>query len=179
MTAISQTLTQAFMLNYPLGAARKLEAMSPAEAAGILGEQKVHVTARVLERLVPRMTLAILLQMDDASAAELLESIDVALAVSLLAQVDNDKRAIWLGRMSKATADEFRTLLEYPEDSVGQLMNPAIFAFNKGTSVGEALAQLRHQRVHSLPHLFLLNDDMTLHSRVDVRRLVLADASVP
>lgn len=179
MTAISQTLTQAFMLNYPLGAARKLEAMSPAEASAILGEQKVHVAARVLERLAPRMTLAILLQMADASAAELLESIDVALAVSLLAQVDHEKRAIWFDRMSKATADEFRSLLEYPEDSVGQLMNPAIVAFNKSTSVGEALAQLRRQRVHSLPHLFLLNDDMTLHSRVDVQRLVLADAAVP
>jgi magnesium transporter len=174
-----QSLTQAFLLNYPLGAARKLEAMSPAEAAGILQEQKVHVAARVLERLAPRMTLAILLELPPSFAAELLESIDVALAVSSLAQVAAQRREEWLARMGKATADEFRTLLEYPEDSVGQLMNPAIVAFNKNTNVGEALAQLRRQQAHSLPHLFLLNDDMTLHSRVDLRRLVLAEASVP
>lgn len=178
MTAISQSLTQAFLLNHPHGAARKLETLEPAEAAAILNEQKVHVAARVLERLAPRMMLAILLELPEAFAAELLEGIDVALAVSLLAQTEMDKRTSWLGRMNKATADEFRTLLEYPEDSVGQLMNPAIFAFNKGTSVGEALAQLRRQRVHSLPHLFLLNDDMTLHSRVNVQRLVLADDAV-
>lgn len=176
---ISQTLTQAFLLNYPHGAARKLEALDPAEAADILGEQKVHAAARVLERLAPRMTLAILLELPAPFAAQLLESIDVAFAVSLLAQADSTRRAGWLDHMSKATAGEFRALLEYPENSVGQLMNPVIFAFNKSTSVGEALAQLRRQQVHSLPHLFLLNDDMTLHSRVDLRRLVLADESVP
>lgn len=179
MTNPLQSLTQAFLLNYPLGAARKLEAMSPQEAAGILREQKVHVAARVLERLAPNMALVLLLELPEAYAAELLESIDVAVAVSLLAQVDDERRTAWLGRMSKATADEFRTLLEYPDGTVGQLMNPGIVAFNKNTNVGEALAQLRRQRAHSLPHLFLLNDDMTLHSRVDLQRLVLADDSVP
>jgi magnesium transporter len=174
-----QSLTQAFLLNYPLGAARKLEAMSPEEAAGILQEQKVHVSARVLDRLAPRMTLAILLHFTDTLAAGVLESMDAAAVVSLLSQVDMEKRDAWLAHMSKVTADEFRTLLAYPENSVGQLMNPAIFAFNKSTSAGQALAQLRHQQVHSLPHMFLLNDDMTLHARVDLTRLILADAAVP
>jgi magnesium transporter len=174
-----QSLTQAFLLNYPLGAARKLEAMSPLEAAGILREQKAHVGARVLDRLAPRMTLAILLELDAAEAAGLLAGMDVSAVVSLLSQADADPRETWLGHMSKATADEFRALLEYPENSVGRLMNPKIFAFNKSTSAGQALNQLRRQGVHSLPHLFLLNDDMTLHARVDVRRLVLADPLVP
>lgn len=174
-----QSLTQAFLLNYPLGAARKLEAMSPAEAAGILREQKVHVGARVLDRLAPRMTLALLCELPDVFVASLLESMDVAIVVGLLAQADAERRTAWLAHMGKATADEFRALLAYPEDSVGQLMNPAIIAFNKATSAGQALAQLRRQQVHSLPHLFLLNDDMTLHSRVDLKRLILADAAVP
>lgn len=174
-----QSLTQAFLLNYPLGAARKLEAMSPAEAAGILREQKAHVGARVLDRLAPRMGLAILLEFTAAEVAGLLESMDVSVVVSLLSQADADRREAWLAHMNKTTADEFRALLEYPENSVGQLMNPKIFAFNKSTSAGQALNQLRHQGVQRLPHLFLLNDDMTLHARVDVRRLVLADPAAP
>jgi magnesium transporter len=174
-----QSLTQAFLLNYPLGAARKLEAMSPEEAASILREQKVHVSARVLDRLAPRMTLAILLELPDALVAGVLESMDVATVVGLLSQAGAERREGWLGYMGKATAEEFRTLLEYPENSVGQLMNPAIFAFNKSTTAGQALAQLRRQQVQSLPHLFLLNDDMTLHARVDLKRLILADTTVP
>jgi magnesium transporter len=174
-----QSLTQAFLLNYPLGAARKLEAMSPAEAAGILRVQKGHVSARVLDRLAPRITLAILCELDSALAATMLESMDVSAVVNVLSQADSERREAWLGSMNKATANEFRALLEYPENSVGQLMNPKIFAFNKSTSAGQALTQLRRQGVFSLPHLFLLNDDMTLHARVDVTRLVLADPAAP
>jgi magnesium transporter len=178
-TPVSQSLTQAFLLDYPLGAARKLEAMSPAEAAAILREQRVHVSARVLDRLAPRTTLAILLDLPDALTANILQNMDVSIALGLLSQATDARRATWFGGMTKAAADEFRTLLEYPENSVGQLMNPATLAFNKSTTTGEALAQLRRQQVQSLPHLFLLNDDMTLHARVDVQRMILADAAVP
>ncbi len=153
--------------------------MSPAEAAGILLQQKVHVSSRVLDRLAPRMTQAILLDLPNDQAAGMLENMDVGIVIDLLSQVSGDKRDTWLGQMNKATADEFRTLLDYPENSVGQLMNPAIFAFNKSTGAGQALAQLRRQQVQSLPHLFLLNDDMTLHARVDLQRLILAEATVP
>ncbi|MEY4642504.1 MAG: hypothetical protein RLZZ227_2498 [Pseudomonadota bacterium] len=179
LTPVSHSLTQAFLLNYPLGAARKLEAMSPREAAGVLQEQRAHVSARVLDRLAPRTTLAILLNLPNPLAANILQNMDASHALAVLGQAAGDERAAWFERMTKAGADEFRTLLEYPDNSVGQLMNPATFAFNKSTTTGEALAQLRRQQVQSLPHLFLLNDDMTLHSRVDVQRLILADSSVP
>lgn len=174
-----QSLTQAFLLNYPLAAARKLEAMSPGEAAGILREQKIHVSARVLERLASWMTLAILGELPASQVAGVLESMDAAIVISLLSQTELSQREEWLACMGKATADEFRTLLEYPDNSVGQLMNPRTFAFNKSTTAGQALAQLRRQQVHSLPHLFLLNDDMSLHARVDLKRLILADAAAP
>ena len=172
-----QSLTQAFLLNYPLGAARKLEAMSPEEASAILQQQKVHVSARVLDRLAPGMTLAILLNLPDSLAASMLENMGINIVIGLLSQLSVAKRDAWFGQMNKTTADEFRTLLDYPENSVGQLMNPATCAFNKSTTAGQALAQLRKQDVQSLPHLFLLNDDLTLHSRVDLQRLILADAS--
>jgi magnesium transporter len=174
-----QSLTQAFLLNYPLGAARKLEAMSPAEAAGILQRQKLHVMARVLEKLAPRMTLAVLLNLPDPVAAGVLEIMDAAIAVGLLSQLAAAKQTQYLACMGKATAEEFRTLLTYPDNTVGQLMKPSIIAFNRRTTAGQAIAQLRNQHVEKLPHLFLLNDDMRLHARVDLQRLILAEDAVP
>lgn len=173
-----QSLTQAFLLNYPLGAARKLEAMSPVQAAAILQEQKVHAISRVLERLAPRMTLAVLLNLPDELAAHVLEIMDAGSAAALLSQLTQPKRDQYLGFMGKATADEFLTLLQYPPNSVGQLMNPAIIAFNRATSAGEAIARLRQQEVQRLPHLFLLDDDMRLQARVDLQRLILAQENV-
>lgn len=174
-----QSLTKAFLLNYPLSAARKLEGMSPVEAAGVLQQQKLHVMSRVLEKLAPPTALAVLLQLPDDIAAAVLEVMDAGTAVGLLSQLAHEKREFWLGLMLEATAKEFRTLLLYPENSVGQLMNPAIIAFNRHTKAGEAIAQLREQQVVRLAHMFLLDDDMHLQARVDLQRLLLADASVP
>jgi magnesium transporter len=174
-----QSLTQAFLLNYPLSAARKLEAMTPAEAAGILQQQKLHVGSRVLEKLAPQMSLAVLLHLPDTVAAAMLEVIDASTAVSLLGQLGPDKRSHYFDRMAEAVAQEFRTLLAYPDNTVGQLMNPSIIAFNHHTSAGQALAQLKQQQVERLAHMFLLDDNMRLLARVDLQRLLLADASLP
>src|SRR5690606_30746296 len=101
-----QSLTQAFLLNYPLSAARKLEAMTPAEAAGILQQQRLHVGSRVLEKLAPQMSLAILLQLPDADAAAMLEVIDAGMAVNLLGQLASDKRNHYFTLMAAAIAEE-------------------------------------------------------------------------
>src|SRR5690606_10150017 len=106
--------------------------------------------------LAPAAALALLRELPDDAVAGLLENMDSSAAVSILAQA-GERCEAWLRPMNRATAAEFRALLEYPEDSVGQLMNPAIIAFNKGTTAGQALAQLRQQKVQRLPHLFLLN----------------------
>lgn len=174
-----QSLTQAFLLNYPLSAARKLEAMSPADAAGVLQQQKLHVLGRVLDKLIPSAALAVLQYLPAQLVAAALEVMDTGTAVSLLSQLDESRREQYLGHMPQATSQEFRSLLVYPENSVGQLMNPAIIAFNRHTTAGQAIAQLRQQQVERLVHMFLLDDDLHLQARVDLQRLLLAAPEVP
>lgn len=173
------SLTQAFLLNYPLEAARKLESMAPLEVLAVLQHQKLHVLVKVLEKLAPSLALAVLQAMPPASAAKALEVMDVGVAVMLLAQVEEAVRAGILAHMQKVTAGEFDTLLSYPEGTVGRLMNPSIIAFNYRTTAEGAIAQLRSQQVKSLGHLFLLDDDMRLHAKVDLRRLLLVPPQTP
>ena len=142
-----QSLTQAFLLNHPLKAARKLEAMAPADVAALLQQQKLHVMVRVLEKLAPSLGLSALQLLSPPVAAKALEVMDVSLALNLLAQLPVEQRATLLDAMQKLTADEFRMLLEYPDNTVGRLMNPSIIAFNQRTTAAGAIAQLRSQGV--------------------------------
>ena len=174
-----QSLTQAFLLNHPLNAARKLEAMAPEDVVCVLQQQKLHVMVRVLEKLAPGLSLNALQLLPAATAAKALEVMDVGLALNLLAQLGAVQREALLGHMQKLTAEEFRTLLHYPENAVGRLMNPAIIAFNQRTTAGGAIAQLRSQHAGSLGHMFLLDDDMRLSAKVDLRRLPLVDPQTP
>lgn len=174
-----QSLTQAFLLNHPLNAARKLEAMAPQDVVAVLQQQKLHVMVRVLEKLAPSLSLSALQLLPAATAAKALEVMDVGLALNLLAQLDDAQREDLLGHMQKLTAEEFRTLLNYPENTVGRLMNPAIIAFNQRTTAGGAIEQLRNQHAGSLGHMFLLDDAMRLSAKVDLKRLPLVDPQTP
>ena len=174
-----QSLTQAFLLNYPLNAARRLESMMPEEVASLLREQKSHVAVRVVEKLAPRLALTVLQQLPAPQGARILEQMDVTPALKLLAQTTTQQQSELLDQMQKVTADEFRSMLEYPQSTVGRLMNPAIVAFNLHTTAGQAIAQLRQQNLESLTHLFLLDDKMQLNARVDLHRLLLALPDTP
>jgi magnesium transporter len=174
-----QSLTQAFLLNHPVNAARKLEALPPDAVVEVLQQQKLHVMVRVVERLAPSLSLSVLQLLPEATAARALEVMDVGLALNLLAQLDAGRRDALLAQMQKLTADEFTTLLGYPENTVGRLMNPGIIAFNQHTTSGGAIAQLRDQKVQSLGHMFLLDDDMRLVAQVDLSRLPLVGPHTP
>ena len=173
------SLAQDFLLNYPLDAARRLERMAPGEVTTILQGQKLHVKARVVERLAPSLALLLVRGLPEAEAASLLEVLELSLSVNLLASLRPDEREGLLAAMQAPLAQEFRDLLDYPEDSVGRMMNPRTLAFNLRTTVEQALSQLRHQQVGSVGHLFLLDDDMQLQARVDIRRLLLAAPHKP
>lgn len=173
------SLTQAYLLNHPLHAARKLETMAPADVVQVLQQQKLHVLVRVLERLAPSLALSVVQLLPGSMAAAALAVMDVSAALNLLARLPEADRAALLAQMQTATADEFRTLLEYPENTVGRLMNPATIAFDRHTTAGGAIGQLRAQQVRSLGHMFLLDDDMRLAAKVDLRRLPLVDSQTP
>lgn len=174
-----QSLTQTFLLNHPLNAARRLESMAPGDVAAVLQAQKLHVLVRVLEKLAPSMSLSVLQALPEAAAAKALEVMDVGLALNLLAQLPEARRTAVLEQMQKLTAEEFITLLNYPDNTVGRLMNPAIIAFNLRTTAGGAIAQLRAQRTPNIGHMFLLDDQMRLVAKVDLRRLPLVDPLTP
>ena len=175
----TQSLTQAFLLNYPLNAARKLESMEPQEVATVLQQQKLHVLVKVLENLAPQLNIAVLLLLPLQISAKALEIMEVGIALNLLAQCSEEQRSELLAHMQKLTAEEFTTLLSYPENTVGRLMNPAIIAFNHRTSAGGAIAHLRHQQIKSLGHMFLLDDQMRLSAQVDLQRLLLVSEQTP
>ena len=170
-----QSLTQAFLLNFPLKAARRLEAMSPDGVAALLQQQKVHVIARVMEKLAPQLNLLVLVKLPPKLAVKVLELVEVGVALNMLARLPEEDRVAFLALMPAASAQEFRALLDYPENTVGRLMNPAVLAFNLHTTAGQAIQLLRQQKIESLHQLFLLSDDLRLHARVDLHKLLLAD----
>jgi len=168
-------LNRAFLLNYPRDAARRIETMPAAQAAALLHDQPAYVLLPVWTRLSPGIVDNLLLQLPDDTAARLLTALPAGQSASLLSRFDTPQRERLLDLLDKAVADELRELLQYPEDAAGALMETDIIAFNAGTTVTDALNQLRNQNKEGLRYLFLLNDDLYLQGMVAIQRMALAD----
>lgn len=170
-------LNRAFLLNHPRTAARSLEKTSPDDVAEIIRQQEPFVAARVLERIPPGTLDIIFLLLPSAFAASVLVAMEASSAVALLSRQSEDLQNIYISHMNDVSAAEFRSLLEYPEKSVGQMMSTQIVAFNKNTTVEQAIARLRQLSVETIHHLFLLDDEMRLDSEVEIKKLALAESA--
>lgn len=173
------SLASTFLLQFPVDAARRFESMDIDASLDILQLQSPATVARVMDRLSPGVAQSLLTRLPGPTGAHVLERMELGPCITLLARLDEDQLEKYLQHLAPALAEEFRSLLEYPENTVGRLMNPRIVAFNQNLSVAQALGQLRQQGTETIRHLFLLNDELQLLSQVDVSRLPLADAGRP
>ena len=170
-------LNRAFLLNHPRTAARSLEKTAPDDAAEILFQQEPFIAARVMERISPGTLDIIFLLLPSAFAASILASMEASAAVALLSRQSVELQDIYIAHMNDVIAAEFRSLLDYPDKCVGQMMSTQIVAFNKNTTVEQAITQLRLLNVETIHHLFLLDDEMRLDSEVEIKKLALAQSA--
>lgn len=170
-------LNRTFFLDFPDDAARELEKISTREAAEILGAQSPHISARVMDRMSPGSVTAILKKLPRDIAIQFLCNLETGVSISQLNALNKEEREDLFAGMEKMTAAEFRSLLEYPENSVGRVMNQDFFACSRQLTVDESVDLLRKQKRGNIKHVFLLNDNMQLDSMLDIHTLVLADGN--
>lgn len=171
-----EALNKSFLLNYPEEAARKLGVLSPKEAAKLFSDLPTYVLLPVWSKLLPGVASNILLHLSKKKVVALLESMNPGLCATLLSRFNEKKREHFFSLLDKTLVLELRELLQYPEESAGNLMDTDIIAFNENMSVQDALIQLRHHKIKDLHYLFLLNDHLYLTAQVPVQRLVLAQS---
>ncbi len=170
-----EALNQAFLLNHPNDAARKIETMLPQTSAKLLSDQPAYILQPLWTKLPPGVADNVLLHLPDHTVTELLTSMEAGLCAALLSRFDEQKQEEFLALLDDGIVKELKELLQYPDDSAGALMETNITAFNENMTVQDAITQLRNQKTRDLHHLFLLNDDMYLSGQIPVQRLALAN----
>jgi magnesium transporter len=169
------SLNRAFLLNYSAEAAKEIACMRPDQAVLVLKDQPPHVLALLFEKLSPGVTDALIPKLSDAQVVELLTAMNSAVSTILISRLKDTQRTHYLSLLSEPVANELRSLLAYPENSAGKLMQTKLIAFNRDITVDSAKAQIKIQKVKALHELFLIDDEMRLCGQVEIQRLALAD----
>ncbi len=168
-------LNQRFLLDHPALAARALETIPHAEAAGILAEQPVHALLTLWPHLMPVTADALLPTLPDALLGRFLYELDPPDCVGMLNRLPHDVHARCLALLPAGYQKQLKLLMSFPPDSAGQVMDTRLLLFHPELTVSETLAQLRERKPAGVHMLLLVDTRQHLLGVVDIQALALAE----
>ncbi|TFH75319.1 magnesium transporter [Gammaproteobacteria bacterium LSUCC0112] len=175
---VDEALTRRFLLDYPQDAALKIESLSANDAATILGKQPVFVLLPMWKYLLPRTGADIIRNLPDDHITELLTELPPQDTVRMLGQWQKDALEVLLKTLPAPVRNELLTLMSYPENSAGRLMETRNWAFRGNQTVADALKLLRKTKTISARTLYLVDDEGRLNAKVQVQDIAISEPYV-
>ena len=128
--------------------------LAPAEAVKVLVPHPLEIVVAALERVNPAIRRSVLKAMPDERRSAILDA------------AHPERRSTW------------RRNLEYPENSIGSLMDPPVAMFRPDTTIGEAVDELRTLVKRAfVTYLFVTDTDGRLVGVVVMREMLLGQRS--
>ena len=174
-----ESMVRSFASGHPADAARALEGLEPGQAAGILKRLPQRVAGGVTERLAPEAAGAILMQVGTDETRNLLSNLPPRQVAAILQHLEDAMREATLSGLRPEQAKGIQSLLHYPPDTAGGMMDPRITSIRVDLTVGEAVAALRRARRHTLYYLYVTDRDGKLVGVLNMRELLLASPRDP
>jgi magnesium transporter len=168
------------------GAVAVIESLQPADQADLVEELSDVDQVALLSSLAPPDSADVLEEMEDENAAALAELLPVGDLAGILDEMEADEAADVLGDLSPERAAEalremeepaeIISLLQYPDDTAGGLMTPAIITLRPEWRAERALRELRSKvpDADSAYYLFVTGRTGVLLGVVGLRDLVVA-----
>jgi magnesium transporter len=167
---------------HPADIAELLENVGPRIGAQMLEQMEDEKIADTLEELEPDFQAEMLEAFPNERAADIVEEMEPDEAADMLQEFDEQRRTQLFNLMEPEKRAEVAELLEYPEDKAGGLMTTKYASVSPGTSVAEALQELRQSRAASeaemIYYVYVLDAQEHLLGVVSLSDLVLTASNV-
>lgn len=174
--SVNNELNRRYMIDYPLEAAQVIETLPFDTVIEILGQQAINVILPIWPYLATDIAERILLNLPDSLQKALLTELDPTVCIRFLNRLNRDKTQTLLGMLDTQIARELQSLLEYPPDSAGQLMDPRILTLRPDMTIEQAQSKLRMYKPRSLREIFVVDEQNKLMGRVALQDIAIEDA---
>lgn len=175
ISAIDQRLEHEYLVGHPGAATAALELLDTSELVEIFTRESLTAMAPVWEHLSPDVGRRLLAALPESVVVETLQGLEPGPLARLLAGFDEAERDRLLAFAGERTAREVRSVLEYPQECAGALMDPGARLIRKDSSVSEVLARLRRDRRPGRAGFFVVDSRNRLAGWVDMQDLALAE----
>ncbi len=173
-TKIIHALVQGYIERFPEEAVRALEELPAAEIIPILKKTSITRITSLLERMVPDIASDILREADDDFSRQILSAIDPGVGAAMLARLDQTIRDHKLSLLSSPRARTLRSLIEYPPDSAGALMDPRVMTFRPEATVREVLSKVRKLGRRRVQDIFVIDGETRLIGSVSLQEVAVS-----
>ncbi|MCA9473418.1 MAG: magnesium transporter [Nitrospirales bacterium] len=168
------SMHEAFISQYPEEAARVFESYPVEEILEILHEVSGRDIAKTVAAMTPAIAAEVLAAMPADMLQKALPEMDIAVVATLLRRLPEQQQQLVLDTVPESLSSEIRIFLDYPEDSVGLLMDPRFFALPQDLNIDEAIHQVRSRAPRDLHEIYIIDRDQTLTGILPLRDLFLA-----
>ncbi|MFC1614367.1 magnesium transporter MgtE N-terminal domain-containing protein [Gemmatimonadota bacterium] len=169
-------LSRSFLESHPFDAARVLENLNPAEVAELLQKfPPKSVAAPVLQLMDIVSASECLSKWSDENSEGVLSFLPLHYTARLLRRMEEENRNRLLKQVSEEKLKSIRTLLRFPDNTAGALMDPRILALPEDISIGEAQKRIQRKLRDTFYYIFIVSRDDRLVGVIDLRELMFAD----
>lgn len=172
-------LNRQFFLDYPIEAARRLEAIPAQDVIEATAHQPAPILALVWRQLLPDVGANLLLLLPDPIAHGIIAELPPHQVVRMLGYIKPEKRQTLLDSLDASIQTDIQELLSYPDHTAGRIMNTGVVAFRQDALVGNVLTTLRKNGMKTARSLFLVDDEHRLVGRVTLQDAALANLKTP
>jgi len=163
------------------------------EIAEILDHLEPSTHSLILNSLDNETASEVLLELDEEHRSDLLERLDNERIADIVEEMDSDDAADVIGDLSEDSAKtvlskldpeelkEVQTLLQYPEDSAGGIMQTEIVEVREDSTVRDAINWIRliADEIDDLQDIYVIDNQDKLLGSVSPKRLLLTNPTTP
>src|SRR5690606_816844 len=136
-----------------------------------------HLAAEAFAYLEPNNQDELLRDLTDEETRHLLANLEPDDRTHLLEELPGQVTQRMLNLLSPEDLREARSLLGYPEDSVGRLMTPDYVAVRQDWTIEEALRHIRRagKKSETVNRIYVVDEEWRLVDDIELRRFILAE----
>ena len=169
-------LNQAYLRLHPVEAHRTINQLSIKEVIELLQLQSPSDMEALWNRLTLGMATAVLPQLPEQYAKQILQRGEPVHTARVLVRLDADARTRLMAYVGSSRQRELSSLVQYPDDSAGSLMDPRFLPLYDTLSVREALHRIRKFKPRFTRQLYLIDDEGRLQRMIEIHKLALTEA---
>lgn len=162
---------------HPSEIAALLQSLHPEERNKVLNTLDTETISKLILELEKEQRREILAALDHEKIAKIVEEMDSDDATDLISELPEDIARIVLGKLAPEEVKDVETLLKYPEDTAGGIMQTELVQVTYDSTVRDAINWIRliADEVENIYEIYVTDENDRLLGTVSLKKLILAN----